>query len=59
MYTQQIERDQAQTIKATEICMDGWDLCVNGKVIRPDPAFYKYLRSLVPKVHPHMPPTGF
>jgi hypothetical protein len=44
--------------KATEICMDRWDLCVNGKIIRADPAFYKYLQSLVPKEHLHMRPTG-
>jgi hypothetical protein len=40
--------------KATDIFMDRWDLCVNGKVIRPDTAFYAYLQSLVPKEHPHM-----
>lgn len=44
--------------KVTVICMDRWDLCVNGRIIRAYPAFYAYLRSLVSRVHPHMRPTA-
>lgn len=46
------------TGNTTVICMDRWDLCVNGRIIRAYPAFYAYLRSLVPKVHPHTRPEG-
>ena len=37
--------------KETDICMDRFDLCVNGRVIRNYPKFYIFMRSLVPKTH--------
>jgi len=35
--------------KTTVICMDRWDICIDGQIIRGYPAFYRYLRLLVPK----------